>query len=113
MTARSDTLQKGATLSGVSALFRFRILSCFGDSRQAAIILPNAPQVERGGLFSLVYFAPDICDTQAVDFMGLKNSRKTYPLRDKRLKPLWQRLRRFWVARDRQGLMVCNFRVLK
>src|SRR5450756_774242 len=37
MTARSDELQKGATLDGVSALFRFRILSCFGDSRQAAI----------------------------------------------------------------------------
>jgi len=37
MTARSDKLQKGATLDGVSALFRFRILSCFGDSRQAAI----------------------------------------------------------------------------
>jgi hypothetical protein len=66
----------------VSALFRFRILSCFWDSRQAAIILPHAPQVERGGLFSRVYFATDICDKQALDFMGLKNRRKTYPLRN-------------------------------
>jgi len=27
-------------------------------------------------------FTPDLCDKQAFDFIGLKNRRKTYPLRN-------------------------------
>jgi hypothetical protein len=41
------------------------------SGNQISCVLPNALQVERGGLFSRVYFATDICDKQAVDFMGL------------------------------------------
>jgi hypothetical protein len=37
-------------------------------------------------LFSCAYFAPNLCDKQALDFMGLKNCRKTYPLRNERQK---------------------------
>ncbi len=31
-------------------------------------------------------FTPDLCDKQALDFIGLKNRRKTYPLRNERQK---------------------------
>jgi hypothetical protein len=54
----------------------------WGFAASSNHILPHAPQVERGGLFSRVYFATDICDKQALDFMSLKNRRKTYPLRN-------------------------------
>jgi hypothetical protein len=51
-----------------------------GKRQSISCVLPNAPQVKCGGLFSRVYFATDICDKQAIDFMDLKNRRKTYPL---------------------------------
>jgi len=60
-----------------------------GKRQSISCVLPNAPQIECGDLFSRVYFATDICNKQALDFMGLKNRRKTYPLRNE-----WQKNRR-------------------
>ena len=44
--------------------------------------MPHMLQVERSSLISRVYFATDICNKQAIDFMDLKKCRKTYPLRN-------------------------------
>jgi hypothetical protein len=44
--------------------------------------MPHMLQVERSSLISRVYFATDICNNKALDFMSLKNRRKTYPLRN-------------------------------
>jgi len=57
-----------------------------GKRQSISCVLPNAPQIEYDDLFSRVYFATDICNKQALDFMGLKNRRKTYPLCNERQK---------------------------
>jgi hypothetical protein len=83
MTARSDTLQKGALFAGLAPFFVSEFchaLGIRGKRQSISCVLPHAPQVECGGLFSRVYFATNICDKQALDFMGLKNRRKSYPL---------------------------------
>ena len=89
MTARSDELQKGALFAGLAPFFVSEfchVLGIRGKWQSISCVLPNAPQVERGSLFSCVYFATDICDKQALDFMDLKKCRKTYHLRDRRQK---------------------------
>ena len=67
--------------------FSFRgfchVLGIRSKQQSISCVLPNVPQVERGSLFSCAYFATDICNAQPLDFIGLKNRRKTYPLRNK------------------------------
>ena len=85
MTARSDELQKGALFPGLAPFFVSEFchaLGILGKRQSISCVLPHALQVERSSLFSRVYFATDICDKQALDFMYLENCRKTYPLRN-------------------------------
>jgi hypothetical protein len=85
MTARSDELQKGALFPGLAPFFVSEFchaLGILGKRQSISCVLPHALQVERSSLFSRVYFATDICDKQALDFMYLENCRKTYQLCD-------------------------------